>query len=210
MSRRRPRVFVADVVRRVVAVVSASVVLVLVSPLLLVVAIAVRVTMGRGVLFRQRRIGLGGRPFELLKFRTMRDPVRGREAPEFDDERLTRLGTFLRSTSIDELPSLVNVVVGDMVLVGPRPLPTNYWQRFRGDEYRRFEVAPGLTGLAQVNGRNAVDWPERLALDVRYVDERTLWLDLCIVVKTVPLVLLRRGVTHGDGVATMHELPADR
>jgi len=189
---------------------ASAVVLVVLSPLLLVVAVAVRLTMGRGVLFRQRRIGRAGRPFELLKFRTMRDPVRGREAPEFDSERLTGLGRFLRASSIDELPSLVNVLKGDMVLVGPRPLPTHYWQRFRGDEFRRFEVAPGLTGLAQVSGRNTVDWPERLALDVRYVDERTLWGDLRIVVRTVPLVLFGRGVGHSEGVATMHELPVDR
>jgi lipopolysaccharide/colanic/teichoic acid biosynthesis glycosyltransferase len=136
--------------------------------------------------------------------------VSGREAPEFDSERLTSLGRFLRASSIDELPSLVNVLKGDMVLVGPRPLPTHYWQRFRGDEFRRFEVAPGLTGLAQVSGRNTVDWPERLALDVRYVDERTLWGDLRIVVRTVPLVLFGRGVGHSEGVATMHELPPDR
>lgn len=210
MSARRASARVADAVRHLVAMLAAAVVLVVLSPLLLVVAVAVRLTMGRGVLFRQRRIGRAGRPFELLKFRTMRDPVRGREAPEFDSERLTGLGRFLRASSIDELPSLVNVLKGDMVLVGPRPLPTHYWQRFRGDEFRRFEVAPGLTGLAQVNGRNTVDWPERLALDVRYVDERTLWGDLRIVVRTVPLVLFGRGVGHSEGVATMHELPVDR
>ena len=210
MSARRASARVADAVRHLVAMLASVVVLVVLSPLLLVVAVAVRLTMGRGVLFRQRRIGRAGRPFELLKFRTMRDPVRGREAPEFDSERLTGLGRFLRASSIDELPSLVNVLKGDMVLVGPRPLPTHYWQRFRGDEFRRFEVAPGLTGLAQVSGRNTVDWPERLALDVRYVDERTLWGDLRIVVRTVPLVLFGRGVGHSEGVATMHELPVDR
>ena len=210
MSAQRASARVADAVRHLVAMLASVVVLVVLSPLLLVVAVAVRLTMGRGVLFRQRRIGRAGRPFELLKFRTMRDPVRGREAPEFDSERLTGLGRFLRASSIDELPSLVNVLKGDMVLVGPRPLPTHYWQRFRGDEFRRFEVAPGLTGLAQVSGRNTVDWPERLALDVRYVDERTLWGDLRIVVRTVPLVLFGRGVGHSEGVATMHELPVDR
>jgi lipopolysaccharide/colanic/teichoic acid biosynthesis glycosyltransferase len=210
VSARRASARVADAVRHLVAMLASAVVLVVLSPLLVGVAVAVRLTMGRGVLFRQRRIGRAGRPFELLKFRTMRDPVRGREAPEFDSERLTGLGRFLRASSIDELPSLVNVLKGDMVLVGPRPLPTHYWQRFRGDEFRRFEVAPGLTGLAQVSGRNTVDWPERLALDVRYVDERTLWGDLRIVVRTVPLVLFGRGVGHSEGVVTMHELPADR
>lgn len=200
----------ADGVRRLVAVVVALAVLVVVSPVLVAAAVAVRVSIGTPVLFRQRRLGLGGRPFDLYKLRTMRDPAPGRESAAFDGERLTRLGAWLRSTSIDELPSLVNVLKGDMVLVGPRPLPTEYWGRFRGDEYRRFEALPGLTGRAQVSGRNSLDWPERLALDVRYVDERTLLGDLAIVIRTVPMVLRRTGVAHSDAVATMHELPANR
>ncbi len=199
----------ADVVRRMADIAVAGVGLVIASPVLLCLAIAVRVRMGRGVLFRQRRLGLAGHPFQLLKFRTMRHAAPGREAPEFDAERLTALGRFLRGTSLDELPSLVNLLRGDVTLVGPRPLPVHYWDRYRGDEYRRFEVKPGITGLAQVSGRNAVDWPERLALDVQYVRERSLHGDVRILLRTVPTVLGRSGVDHGEGV-TMHELPADR
>jgi len=199
----------ADGVRRMVDIAVGAVVVIVASPVLLFVAIAVRVRMGRGVLFRQRRLGRAGHPFLLLKFRTMRHPAPGREAPEFDAERLTALGRFLRRTSLDELPSLVNLVRGDLTLVGPRPLPVHYWDRYRGDEYMRFQVKPGITGLAQVSGRNAVDWPERLALDVQYVRERSLLGDVRILLRTVPTVLGRDGVNHGDGV-TMHELPEDR
>lgn len=199
----------ADIVRRVIDVSAGVVGLIVLSPLLAGSAIVIRATMGRGVIFRQRRLGRGGHPFDLFKFRTMRHPAPGREAPEFDAERLTRVGTLMRSTSLDELPSLVNLVRGDITLVGPRPLPIHYWDRFRGDEYRRFEVRPGITGLAQISGRNTLDWPERLALDVRYVRERSLIADLRILARTIPAVLGRRGISHGDGV-TMHELPSDR
>ena len=199
----------AEAVRRAVDITVAVVGLIATSPVLVVVAIAVRTRMGRGVLFRQRRLGRAGGPFQLLKFRTMLHPAPGRSNPEFDAERLTGLGRFLRSTSLDELPSLVNLLRGDITLVGPRPLPVHYWDRYRGDEYRRFELKPGITGLAQISGRNALDWPERLALDVQYVRERSLAGDLRILVRTVPAVLGRGGVDHADGV-TMHELPADR
>lgn len=199
-----------NTVRRVAAIVVAAALLAVLSPVMLVVAIAVRTTLGRGVLFRQRRLGLGGRPFELLKFRTMRAAVPGRSGPEFDAERLTRLGRVLRATSLDELPSLWNLLRGDITFVGPRPLPVEYWDRFRGDEYRRFEVKPGITGLAQVSGRNGLDWPERLALDVEYVRTRSLRGDLSIVARTVPMVLRRSGVAHPGHAATMHPLPADR
>lgn len=199
----------ADAVRRAADVTAALAGLVVLSPVLLAAALAVRVRLGRGVLFRQRRLGRGGHPFTLLKLRTMRHPAPGREAPEFDAERLTGLGRWLRATSVDELPSLLNLLRGDITLVGPRPLPVHYWYRFRGDEYRRFEVKPGITGLAQISGRNAVDWPERLALDASYVAERSLLGDLRILLRTVPAVLDRHGVDHAEGV-TMHELPADR
>lgn len=199
----------ADGVRRAVDVVAATAGLVVLAPVLAVVAVAIRVTMGPGVVFRQRRLGRGGVPFELRKFRSMKHPVPGRDGPEFDGERMTRVGRTIRATSLDELPSLVNLLRGDITLVGPRPLPVHYWDRFRGDEYRRFEVRPGITGLAQINGRNTVDWPERLAWDVRYVRERSLLGDVRILARTVPVVLGRGGVDHGEGV-TMHELPADR
>jgi lipopolysaccharide/colanic/teichoic acid biosynthesis glycosyltransferase len=199
----------ADVVRRAVDVVAGVIGLAVALPLLAVVSALVRVRLGRGVLFRQRRLGRGGHPFSLLKFRTMRHPAAGREAPEYDAERLTRLGRWLRSTSLDELPSLVNLVRGDITLVGPRPLPLHYWDRFRGDEYRRFEVKPGITGLALINGRNTVDWPERLAFDVTYVRDRSLLGDARILLRTVPAVLGRHGVDQAGGV-TMYELPANR
>ena len=179
------------------------------SPLLIGAALATRISAGRGVVYKQRRLGLAGRPFELLKFRSMKHPKPGREGPEFDNERLTRVGQWMRATSIDELPSLLNLLRGEITLVGPRPLPVHYWDRFSGDEYERFEVRPGITGLAQVSGRNAVDWPERLALDVQYVRTRSLVGDVRILIDTVPAVLGRSGIDQADGV-TMHELPADR
>jgi len=139
----------------------------------------------------------------------MRHAAPGRESPEFDGERLTRFGSIIRSTSLDELPSLWNLARGDISLVGPRPLPVHYWDRFRGDEYERFGIRPGITGLAQVAGRNSIDWGDRLALDVEYVRTRTLIGDLRILLGTAPAVLRRAGIDHSHGV-TMHVLPDDR
>lgn len=202
----RRRVAPADVMRRGLDITAAIAGLTLLSPVLLGAALAVRVRMGGPVLFRQRRLGLGGAPFELLKLRSMHHPAPGKEAPEFDHLRLGRLGRLLRSTSIDELPSLLNLLRGQITLVGPRPLPVHYWDRFTETERRRFEVKPGITGLAQVNGRNTVDWLQRLALDVEYVERRSLALDLRILLRTVPMVLRRHGVDQQGGV-TMTELP---
>jgi len=196
----------ADRLRRGMDIVAGAVGLIVAAPLLLAAGVAIRVSMGTPILFRQRRLGQHGAPFTLLKLRSMRDAAPGREGPQFDELRLGRLGRFLRSTSIDELPSLVNLVRGDIGLVGPRPLPVHYWDRFTAEQRRRFDVRPGLTGLAQVAGRNLVDWPERLALDVRYVESRSLRLDMVLLARTVPLVLFRRGVNRGAGV-TMTELP---
>ena len=198
-----------DLVRRAVDVAVVLVGAVFVVPIAAVAALALRVSVGPGVIYRQRRLGRSGHPFEMLKFRTMRHPEPGREAPEFDDERLTRTGQWLRSKSIDELPSLWNLLCGDIGLVGPRPLPVHYFERFRGDEYRRFEVRPGITGLAQIAGRNTVDWSQRLALDVEYVRTRSLLGDARILFGTVPAVLSGSGVDQAEGV-TMTELPADR
>jgi sugar transferase EpsL len=200
---------IADRVRRVLDVVAATGGLVVLSPVLLGATLAARVSLGPGVVYRQRRLGLGGQPFELLKFRSMRHPAPGSEGPQFDAERITRVGQWLRATSVDELPSLWNLLRGEISLVGPRPLPVHYWDRFVGDEYERFEVRPGITGLAQINGRNTVDWPDRLAFDVTYVRTRSLVGDVRILLATVPAVLARSGVDQGDGV-TMHELPARR
>lgn len=199
----------ANVVRRTVAITIGWVGLVVLSPLLALIALTIRVRMGSPVLFRQLRHGRGGREFELFKFRTMKPPVPGREGPEFDNERITRLGQFLRRTSLDELPAFVNLLKGDITLVGPRPLPVIYWDRYLDHEYRRFEVKPGFTGLAQIGGRNRLGWDERLALDVEYVERRSLWLDLKIIVRTIPVVLGRQGVDQEGGV-TMTALPEGR
>ena len=197
---------VVDAFRRAVDLAVSVLLLLLLSPVLAALAVVVRVRMGSPVVFRQQRLGRGGVPFTLYKLRSMHAPSPGREGPEFDHLRLGRLGRVLRSTSLDELPSFVNLLRGEITLVGPRPLPVHYWSRFTDEQLTRFEVKPGITGLAQVAGRNAVDWPERLALDVRYVRERTLRLDARVVLQTIPLVLGRDGVDHGEGV-TMHELP---
>lgn len=163
-----------------------------------IIALVVRSTMGSPILFRQARPGLAGRSFTLLKFRTMRDE------PGTDEDRLTRTGRFLRASSLDELPELWNVLRGDMSLVGPRPLLVAYLDRYSPRQARRHEVRPGLTGLAQVSGRNAVDWEERLELDVTYVDTWTIAGDLGIMCRTVLAVLRHEGVTAGDH-ATMPE-----
>jgi len=148
---------------------------------------------------------LGGRPFDVLKFRTMADEQGPDGELLSDAERLTRVGRLLRSSSMEELPELWNVVRGDMSLVGPRPLPVRYWARFTPSETRRLEVRPGLTGWAQVNDRNAVDWDERLAMDVWYVNHRSLWLDLRNLMRTGAVVVSRQGIT-GEDSASLHEL----
>jgi lipopolysaccharide/colanic/teichoic acid biosynthesis glycosyltransferase len=167
-----------------------------------IIAVAVRLSMGAPVLFRQRRPGLHGRVFSIYKFRTMRD------GPEPDAERITKLGRFLRSTSLDELPELVNVLRGEMSIVGPRPLLVQYLDRYTPEQARRHDVRPGITGMAQVSGRNATTWPERLALDVEYVDTRSFVGDLRIIGQTIKVVVRREGITAEDH-ATMPELGED-
>ncbi len=184
--------------------IGAGAALVLTSPLLAAVALLVRVRLGTPVLFRQRRPGLHGRPFVLYKFRTMREPRDGEERARTDAERLTPLGRVLRATSLDELPELANVLRGDMSLVGPRPLLMDYLPRYTPEQARRHEVRPGLTGLAQVRGRNALTWDEKFRLDVWYVDHRSTWLDLKILALTAGQVVTGRGIAH-PGEATMRE-----
>ncbi len=176
-------------------------------PVQAVVAGLVARQLGQPVLFRQMRPGLGARPFELVKFRTMRlvDPTRGWTD---DASRLTRFGAALRSTSLDELPTLWNVVRGDMSLVGPRPLLMQYLPLYSSEQARRHQVRPGLTGLAQVSGRNALDWADRLRLDVDYVDRHDARLDLAIIIRTIRAVLCRDGIT-GAGEATVAEFVGD-
>ena len=175
-----------------------------VSPLLLLIALMVRSRLGSPVLFSQTRPGLHGRSFTLVKFRTMRDDrgPNGRALP--DEARLTRFGALLRSTSLDELPELWNVVKGEMSLVGPRPLLTQYLDRYTPAQARRHDVRPGITGLAQVSGRNALTWNEKFALDVEYVERYSLLLDIRILFLTIWQVAGRHGVSQ-PGRATMDE-----
>jgi lipopolysaccharide/colanic/teichoic acid biosynthesis glycosyltransferase len=174
--------------------------LVVLSPVLGVTALLVRLRLGTPVLFRQERPGLHGRPFQLLKFRTMRDAVDARGEPLPDEQRLTAFGRRLRSTSLDELPTLWNVVRGDMSLVGPRPLLMEYLPRYSAEQARRHAVRPGITGWAQVNGRNAIGWDEKFRLDVWYVDHRSLALDLRILWMTMRKVFVREGISQAGHV----------
>lgn len=178
--------------------------LILTAPVQIVAAVAIRCSLGSPVLFRQQRPGINMEPFEMLKFRSMlpEDPA----LADQDDEtyRLTRVGEFIRATSIDELPTLFNVLRGDMSLVGPRPLLMHYRERYTPEQARRHEVSPGLTGLAQVSGRNGLTWEERFAVDVEYVDNQSLLLDLKILLRTVAVVLRREGVVE-EGMGTMSE-----
>ncbi|MFT0138663.1 sugar transferase [Alcanivoracaceae bacterium MT1] len=176
--------------------------LVLLSPVLIVVSILVRLKLGSPILFQQVRPGLGGKPFNMMKFRTMTDERDASGELLSDDVRLTKFGSFLRSTSLDELPELINVLKGDMSLVGPRPLLMEYLPLYSERQYRRHEVRPGITGWAQINGRNALSWDEKFELDVWYVENRSLWLDIKILFLTVLKVVKRDGISHG-GEATM-------
>ena len=194
----------ADRARRVLDVVGAGAAAAVLAPVAGVVAWRVRRELGSPVLFRQQRAGRDGEPFTLLKFRSMRDRLPGEELYVDDAARLTPFGARLRSTSLDELPQLVNVLRGDMALVGPRPLPLAYVERYDVRQRRRLEVRPGITGWAQVNGRNALDWAARFDLDVWYVEHRSVLLDLRVLALTVRAVLRREGIS-GDGAVTMSE-----
>lgn len=171
-------------------------------PVLAVLAVLIRVNMGSPVLFRQTRPGRHGQPFAMVKFRTMRDAHDRAGHPLADAERITRLGQILRATSLDELPELWNVLRGEMSLVGPRPLLMEYLPLYSPEQARRHDVRPGLTGWAQVNGRNALGWEEKFALDTWYVDHRGFWLDVKILFMTVAKVLRRDGIS-AEGEATM-------
>jgi lipopolysaccharide/colanic/teichoic acid biosynthesis glycosyltransferase len=187
--------------KRALDVAGALLLLALLWPLMAVVALLVRARLGRPVLFRQARVGRGGTPFTLLKFRSMRD------GPGEDGERLTRLGRALRAAALDELPQLVNVLRGEMSLVGPRPLPPAYTPRFTPRQAERLRVRPGLCGLAQAMGRNAVPWEARLEWDARYAERVTAWGDAMIMLRCVLVLLRGRGVA-ADGHATMPEFKA--
>jgi lipopolysaccharide/colanic/teichoic acid biosynthesis glycosyltransferase len=180
-----------------------AIALALLLPVMAIVALVVRWQLGRPILFRQQRPGLHGRPFIILKFRTMRSSS-AVPAGATDGDRLSGTGRLLRSLSLDELPQLLNVLKGDMSLVGPRPLLMQYMDRYTHTQARRHEVRPGMTGWAQINGRNVPSWEERFAMDVWYVEHQSLWLDLRILARTIASVASRQGI-NAPGEATMHE-----
>ena len=196
-------------VKRFFDIFAAGVGLLLLSPVILVVAIKISRQLGSPVFFRQIRPGKNGKSFQMIKFRTMLDAVdaQGNSLP--DPERMTSFGQFLRSSSLDELPELWNVLKGDMSLVGPRPLLMEYLPLYSAEQYRRHEVRPGVTGWAQVNGRNAISWEDKFKLDVWYVDNRSFWLDLKILFLTVKKVLVRDGIS-GKGEATMSKFTGNK
>ncbi len=188
--------------KRLIDIVASAGGLVVLSPVLLVLWLLVRRRMGSPALFRQVRPGLHGQPFEMIKFRTMRDAIGPDGQPLPDAERLTDFGRWLRATSLDELPELWNVLKGQMSLVGPRPLLMEYLPLYSPEQARRHEVRPGITGWAQINGRNAVGWDQKFALDVWYVDRHTLWLDVKIIALTLRRIVQRDGIS-APGSATM-------
>ena len=188
--------------KRILDVVIASTALVLLSPVYALVAYKVKKNLGSPVLFRQTRPGLYGQPFEMIKFRSMKDALDTAGNPLPDSERLTPFGKMLRATSLDEMPELWNVIKGDMSIVGPRPLLMEYLPLYNSEQAKRHEVRPGITGYAQVNGRNAISWEKKFELDTWYVENRSLWLDFKIMLKTVQKVLSKDDIS-AEGEATI-------
>jgi sugar transferase EpsL len=190
--------------KRLFDIAASLVMLIVLSPVIVILALMIWITMGRPVLFRQTRPGLQGRPFTLYKFRTMSDLRNEGGQPLPDAMRMTGFGSTLRRFSLDELPQLVNVLKGDLSLVGPRPLLTEYLPLYSAEQARRHEIKPGITGWAQVNGRNAITWEEKFKLDVWYVDNRSFWLDMKILLMTLMKVLKREGISQ-PGSSTMEK-----
>ena len=190
--------------KRILDVVIASTALVLLSPVYALVAYKVKKNLGSPVLFRQTRPGLYGQPFEMIKFRSMKDALDTAGNPLPDSERLTPFGKMLRATSLDEMPELWNVIKGDMSIVGPRPLLMEYLPLYNSEQAKRHEVRPGITGYAQVNGRNAISWEKKFELDTWYVNNQSLWLDFKIMLKTVKKVLAKDDIS-AEGEVTMHK-----
>lgn len=193
-----------NIIKRGMDILLSTFFLILFSPIMLLITILIYINLGSPVIFKQLRPGLHGKPFYIYKFRTMKDlrDENGNLLP--DGQRLTQFGAFLRSTSLDELPELINVLKGDMSLVGPRPLLMEYLDRYTPEQARRHEVKPGITGWAQINGRNAISWEEKFKLDVWYVDNWSIWLDLKIMAITLIKVLKREGIS-AEGHVTMPE-----
>ena len=186
--------------KRLIDITASSAALVTLSPVLAVTAYKVKKNLGSPILFKQTRPGLYGEPFEMVKFRTMLDAYDEQGNPLPNEQRHTKFGNFLRSTSLDELPELWNVLKGDMSLVGPRPLLTDYLPLYNEEQARRHDVRPGVTGWAQVNGRNAISWEEKFKLDTWYVDNQSLLLDLKIILMTLKKVVIKEGVNASDTV----------
>jgi sugar transferase EpsL len=181
--------------------------IVLLSPVILLTALVIRIWLGKGVLYRDQRGGLHGKVFTVWKFRTMLNAVDSEGRPLPDEQRLTKLGNWLRKSSLDELPQLWNILRGDISLIGPRPLLARYLPRYSAEQARRHEVRPGMTGWAQINGRNTIGWEEKFALDVWYVDHYGFWLDVRIILRTI-WIILRRANISASGHATMPEFAA--
>ena len=190
--------------KRLLDIVVATISLILLLPFIIVIAIAIRLNLGSPILFRQARPGLNTTPFRMIKFRTMRDAIDANGNLLPDAERLTKFGSFLRASSLDELPELWNVLKGDMSLVGPHPLLMEYVDLYSPEQARRNDVRPGITGWAQVNGRNAISWEDKFKLDVWYVDNQSLWLDIKILFMTIKKVFVREGIS-ADGHATIEK-----
>ena len=188
--------------KRVVDIVGCLFGLILLLPIIVALAMVIKRKLGSPFLFRQTRPGLNGKPFEMIKFRTMKDVIDQNGIPLPDSERMTSFGKKLRNSSLDELPELWNVLKGDMSLVGPRPLLMQYLPLYNKEQAKRHEVRPGITGWAQVNGRNAISWEEKFKLDVWYVDNHSFWLDIKVICLTLKKVIVRDGIS-ADGEATM-------
>jgi len=189
-------------IKRILDITIASTALILLSPVYLIVAHKVKKNLGSPVLFRQVRPGLHGKPFEMIKFRTMKDALDAEGNPLPDSERLTPFGKMLRTTSLDEMPELWNVIKGDMSIVGPRPLLMEYLPLYNTEQAKRHNVRPGITGYAQVNGRNAISWEKKFELDTWYVENQSLWLDFKIMLKTIKKVIAKDDIS-AEGEATM-------
>ena len=196
-------------IKRLLDFICALLGLLVLLPVIVVVAILIHRKLGSPVFFRQTRPGLNGKPFKMVKFRTMLDATDKHGNPLPDDQRMTPFGSFLRATSLDELPELWNVLKGDMSLVGPRPLLMEYLPLYSKEQYRRHDARPGVTGWAQVNGRNAISWEDKFRLDVWYVDNQSLWLDVKILFLTVKKVLVRDGIS-GEGEVTMSKFTGSK
>lgn len=195
--------------KRLFDLILATVAAIVLSPFIIIISALVYSKLGSPILFKQTRPGKDGKPFNMVKFRTMLDATDKEGNPLPDSERLTSFGKKLRSTSLDELPELINVFKGNMSLVGPRPLLMEYLPLYSEAQYRRHEVKPGVTGWAQINGRNAISWEEKFKLDVWYVDNQSVWLDIKIIFLTVKKVLVRDGIS-AEGEATMSRFTGNK